>query len=54
MTEPADLLQHLVTVNRYCSRCLQTRRFLDRPGHLQCQTCDKRLEKVDSLPGVKR
>lgn len=31
--------------NSYCTTCLRTRRFLDRPTHLVCETCSKRLEK---------
>ena len=32
--------------NAYCTTCLATRRFFDRPTHLSCETCAKRLEKV--------
>ena len=32
--------------NTYCTTCLMTRRFLDRPTHLVCETCAKRLDKV--------
>src|SRR5262245_61350123 len=32
--------------NTYCSNCLATRRFFDRPTHLVCETCAKRLDKV--------
>ncbi len=43
-----------LTVNRYCSTCLMTRRFLDQPGHLECEACRKRLVKVEPGLGVKR
>ena len=32
--------------NTYCTTCLVTRRFFDRPTHLVCETCAKRLDKV--------
>ncbi len=35
--------------NSYCTNCLRTRRFYDRPTHLVCETCRKRLEKVVPL-----
>ena len=36
----------VLTTNAYCATCLRTRRFFDRPTHLQCETCAKRLDKV--------
>jgi NADH pyrophosphatase NudC (nudix superfamily) len=54
MMDFAEQLQHLFTAHLYCARCLQTKRFLDRPGHMQCETCGKRLDKVETVPGVKR
>lgn len=35
--------------NVYCTTCLRTRRFYDRPTHLVCETCQKRLDKVAPL-----
>lgn len=32
--------------NSYCTTCLRTRRFYDRPTHLVCETCSKHLHKV--------
>ena len=34
------------TKNAYCSTCLRTRRFHERPTHIVCETCSKRLDKV--------
>jgi hypothetical protein len=34
------------TRNMYCTGCLRTKAFLDRPGHYVCSGCGKRLEKV--------
>ncbi|MHC4820409.1 MAG: hypothetical protein ACYTDX_01655 [Planctomycetota bacterium] len=42
------------SVNRYCTNCLRTRRFLDQPTHVVCETCRKRLEKVTPELSVKR
>jgi len=36
----------VLSTNAYCANCLRTRRFFDRPTHLQCETCSKRLDKV--------
>jgi hypothetical protein len=33
-------------LNRYCSNCLRTQRFLDLGSHLVCECCSKRLESV--------
>ena len=44
---PAEVL----TTNAYCSTCLQTRRFLERPTHIVCETCSKRLDKVSPERG---
>ena len=33
-------------LNRYCSNCLRTQRFLDLGSHLVCECCSKRLECV--------
>ena len=33
-------------INRYCSNCLRTRRFLDLGSHLVCECCSKRLVRV--------
>lgn len=33
-------------VNRYCSNCLRTQRFVDLDAHLVCVCCTKRLERV--------
>lgn len=41
-TKPAEVL----TTNAYCTNCLKTRRFYDRPTHMVCETCSKRLDKV--------
>ena len=40
--------------NRYCTTCLQTRKFLDRSTHIVCETCSKRLDKVTPDLAVKR
>lgn len=32
--------------NVYCATCLRTRRFMDHPTCLVCETCSRRLEKV--------
>ena len=36
----------LKLLNRYCSICLRTQRFLDLGSHLVCECCSKRLERV--------
>lgn len=46
---PAEVL----TTNAYCANCLRTRRFFDRPTHLQCETCAKRLDKVGPERGLR-
>lgn len=43
----------VLTTNAYCANCLQTRRFFDRPTHLQCETCAKRLDKVAPERGIR-
>ncbi len=35
--------------NKYCSNCLQTRRFLDLGQFLVCERCSKRLERVHTV-----
>jgi len=37
-------------MNRYCSNCLRTRRFLDLGTHLVCECCSKRLDRVRPVP----
>ena len=32
--------------NRYCSRCLRTRRFYEIEDHFECEHCRKTLYKV--------
>jgi predicted RNA-binding Zn-ribbon protein involved in translation (DUF1610 family) len=32
--------------NMYCTGCLRTQAFLDRPTHYVCSGCGKRFEKV--------
>lgn len=49
VTKPAEVL----TTNAYCTTCLRTRRFYDRPTHLVCETCSKRLDKVSPDRGVR-
>jgi hypothetical protein len=39
--------------NAYCTTCLRTRRFFDRPTHLLCETCSKRLDKVAPERGTR-
>ena len=46
---PAEVL----TTNAYCSNCLRTRRFLERPTHIVCETCSKRLDKVAPDRGMR-
>ena len=43
----------VVTTNAYCTTCLRTRRFYDRPTHLVCETCSKRLDKVSPDRGAR-
>ena len=43
----------VLTTNAYCTTCLRTRRFFDRPTHLQCETCAKRLDKVAPDRGLR-
>lgn len=43
----------VLTTNAYCATCLRTRRFFDRPTHLQCETCAKRLDKVAPDRGMR-
>ncbi len=43
----------VLTTNAYCANCLRTRRFFDRPTHLQCETCARRLDKVAPERGVR-
>jgi len=45
MVIPARPME-VLTTNAYCANCLRTQRFFDRPTHLQCETCAKRLDKV--------
>jgi len=49
LTKPAEVL----TTNAYCTTCLRTRRFYDRPTHLVCETCSKRLDKVAPDRGMR-
>ncbi len=37
-------------LNRYCSNCLRTQRFLDLGSHLVCEHCSKRLERIRPQP----
>ena len=37
-------------VNRYCSNCLRTQRFLDLGAHLVCVCCTKRLDRARPEP----
>ena len=32
--------------NKYCSRCLSTRRFFEVEDHFECEQCRKMLFKV--------
>ncbi len=34
--------------NRYCTRCMQTRRFFELGEHYVCERCRKLLHKVAS------
>jgi hypothetical protein len=43
----------VLTTNAYCATCLRTRRFFDRPTHLQCETCAKRLDKLAPDRGLR-
>lgn len=43
----------VLTTNAYCANCLRTRRFFDRPTHLQCETCARRLDKVAPERGLR-
>jgi hypothetical protein len=47
--KPAEVL----TMNAYCTTCLRTRRFFDRPCHMVCETCSKRLDKVAPERGLR-
>src|SRR5262245_25743908 len=49
VARPAEVL----TTNAYCTTCLRTRRFYDRPTHLVCETCSKRLDKVSPDRGAR-
>jgi len=49
VTKPAAA----ATTNAYCTTCLRTRRFHDRPTHLVCETCSKRLDKVSPDRGAR-
>lgn len=36
----------LKTLNKYCSNCRGTQRFLDLSTHLLCECCSKRLDRI--------
>ena len=38
--------------NRYCSRCLRTRRFYEVEDHYVCERCRKLLVKVHRQEGA--
>ena len=37
-------------VNRYCSNCLRTQRFVDLGAHLVCVSCTKQLQRTRPVP----
>jgi len=37
----------LPMLNKYCSNCLETRRFLDLTVYLVCEWCNKRLDRSE-------
>lgn len=37
-------------INRYCSTCLRTRKFVNLTDRLVCQHCSKRLWRVHRTP----
>jgi len=39
--------------NRYCSRCLRTRRFYEIEDHFECERCRKTLYKVTRPEALK-
>jgi hypothetical protein len=41
-------------LNKYCSNCLSTQRFLDLGACLICERCSKRLERVGAIAGAER
>jgi len=47
---PEEVIGVLRLLNRYCSNCLRTQRFLDLGSHLVCECCSKRLECVHVTP----
>lgn len=36
----------LRALNKYCSTCMKTQRFLDLDTYLVCECCSKRLERT--------
>ena len=36
-------------MNRYCSNCLRTQRFLDLGTHMVCECCSKRLIRIQPV-----
>ncbi|MHC4470283.1 MAG: hypothetical protein ACYS99_04900 [Planctomycetota bacterium] len=40
--------------NKYCTRCLQTRRFYELDDRYVCERCRKTLYKVAQVEGLKR
>lgn len=43
----------LKTLNKYCSNCRGTQRFLDLSTHLLCECCSKRLDRIQPDRGRK-